>query len=99
MLECGEQNVFFNNWGGWWRRKEDVRAVLRAEYPEGVNVVYESVGGKMFETCVNALAEKVWLIILITRNVRYCFHLTQGVGKCESVSLSGKATTDPDCAT
>ncbi len=37
-------------------RNEDVATVLRAEYPRGVNLIYESVGGALFDTCVDALA-------------------------------------------
>ncbi|PEN12850.1 alcohol dehydrogenase [Longibacter salinarum] len=36
--------------------EEDVRDVLRSEYPSGVNLVYEGVGGELFDTCVDALA-------------------------------------------
>ena len=37
-------------------REENVRQVLRAEYPAGIDLIYESVGGTLFETCLNALA-------------------------------------------
>lgn len=37
-------------------REEDVGTVLREEYPDGVNLVYEGVGGELFDTCVDALA-------------------------------------------
>jgi NADPH-dependent curcumin reductase CurA len=30
--------------------------VLKREFPNGVNIVYESVGGEMFQTCMNSLA-------------------------------------------
>jgi NADPH-dependent curcumin reductase CurA len=36
---------------------EDVAAVLAAEYPRGIDVVYEGVGGAMLCTAMNALAE------------------------------------------
>src|SRR6185503_6893231 len=36
-------------------RREDVGEVLRREYPNGINLVYESVGGDLFDTCVDAL--------------------------------------------
>lgn len=45
-------------------RREDVKAVLRKEYPRGVDVVWESVGGDMFATCVNALATSGRLIVI-----------------------------------
>lgn len=37
-------------------REEDVAAVLAEEYPDGIDLVYESVGGALFDTCVDALA-------------------------------------------
>lgn len=45
-------------------RKENVAEVLAAEYPNGVNIVYESVGGELFDTCVNALAVRGRLVII-----------------------------------
>lgn len=35
---------------------EDVDAVLDEEYPDGVDLVYEAVGGPLFDTCVEHLA-------------------------------------------
>ena len=35
---------------------EDVRAVLKAEAPDGLDVVYESVGGALFDTALRQLA-------------------------------------------
>jgi len=37
-------------------KKETIKEVLKKEFPKGVNVIYESVGGQMFDTCMNALA-------------------------------------------
>ncbi len=45
-------------------RMEDLDAVLRSEYPNGVNVVYESVGRAMFDTCVDHLAIRGRLVII-----------------------------------
>lgn len=45
-------------------RSEDVGAVLKREYPKGVDVVYESVGGAMFDLAVDALATKGRLIVI-----------------------------------
>ncbi|XP_072460183.1 prostaglandin reductase 3 isoform X3 [Notamacropus eugenii] len=45
-------------------KTENVGAVLKREYPEGVDLVYESVGGEMFDMAVNALAIKGRLIII-----------------------------------
>jgi hypothetical protein len=39
-------------------RDEDVAGVLAEEYPDGVDLVYESVGGELFDTCVEALGHR-----------------------------------------
>ena len=36
--------------------KEDVAKVLSTEYEDGFDLIYESVGGHLFDTCVDALA-------------------------------------------
>ena len=38
-------------------REEDVGAILADEYPNGLDLVYEGVGGALFDTCVEALAK------------------------------------------
>ncbi|XP_068614879.1 prostaglandin reductase 3-like [Brachionichthys hirsutus] len=43
---------------------EDLSKTLRKEYPQGVDVVYESVGGSVFEAAVNNLAQKGRLIVI-----------------------------------
>jgi len=45
-------------------KKEDLNSVLRKEYPKGIDIVYESVGGDTFEICVNNLAVFGRLIII-----------------------------------
>ena len=45
-------------------KKENVKAVLSEEYPRGVDVVYEGVGGEIFNTCVKNLAPKGRLVII-----------------------------------
>jgi NADPH:quinone reductase-like Zn-dependent oxidoreductase len=45
-------------------KKESVKQVLKSEYPSGIDVVFESVGGEMFKTCFNALAVKGRLIVI-----------------------------------
>ncbi|KAK9805373.1 hypothetical protein WJX73_007858 [Symbiochloris irregularis] len=45
-------------------KTEDLRAVLKKEYPKGVDIVWEGVGGAMLETCVRALAIKGRLIVI-----------------------------------
>ncbi|GJX01434.1 prostaglandin reductase-3 isoform X1 [Tanacetum coccineum] len=37
-------------------REESIKNVLKKEFPKGVDIVYESVGGDMFDTCFDALA-------------------------------------------
>jgi NADPH-dependent curcumin reductase CurA len=45
-------------------KKENFGEVLRKEYPKGINIVYESVGGEMFNECVKNLAVKGRLIVI-----------------------------------
>jgi len=45
-------------------KKENLKHVLRTEYPAGIDLVYESVGGDMFQTAVNALAKKGRCIVI-----------------------------------
>ncbi len=45
-------------------REENVKRVLRDEYPRGIDLVYESVGGMLFDTCVRALALRGRLVII-----------------------------------
>ncbi|KAI3769872.1 hypothetical protein L6452_00986 [Arctium lappa] len=37
-------------------KEERIKDVLKKEFPKGVDIVYESVGGEMFDLCFNALA-------------------------------------------
>ncbi|KAI0237941.1 Prostaglandin reductase-3 [Lamellibrachia satsuma] len=43
---------------------EKLRDVLKAEYPNGVDVVYETVGGDLFDICVKSLAKHGRLLVL-----------------------------------
>ncbi|XP_044150744.1 prostaglandin reductase 3 [Bufo gargarizans] len=45
-------------------KSEKVASVIKKKIPEGVDVVYESIGGEMFDTSVNCLATKGHLIII-----------------------------------
>ncbi|KAK9044328.1 hypothetical protein V6N11_072638 [Hibiscus sabdariffa] len=45
-------------------RTEDIKTVLKEEFPKGVDIVYESVGGDMFDLCLNALAIRGRLIVI-----------------------------------
>ncbi|XP_031604038.1 prostaglandin reductase 3 [Oreochromis aureus] len=43
---------------------EDLAKTLKKEYPQGIDVVYESVGGSVLELAVNSLANKGRLIVI-----------------------------------
>mmetsp|Transcript_28821 Transcript_28821/g.73503 ORF Transcript_28821/g.73503 Transcript_28821/m.73503 type:complete len:670 (-) Transcript_28821:412-2421(-) len=45
-------------------KRESLKEVLKKEYPHGVDVVYEGVGGDMFTASLNALAPRGRLIII-----------------------------------
>ncbi|XP_073246646.1 prostaglandin reductase-3-like [Porites lutea] len=45
-------------------KTENLDQVLKKEYPNGCDVVYESIGGEMFDTCVNRLATKGRLVTI-----------------------------------
>ncbi len=45
-------------------RAESLDAVLATEYPDGVNLVYESVGGEVFDTAVKHLAVRGRLLVV-----------------------------------
>jgi len=38
--------------------------VLKKEYPNGINIIYESVGGDMFKTCLGALGRQGRLVVI-----------------------------------
>mmetsp|Transcript_33517 Transcript_33517/g.79290 ORF Transcript_33517/g.79290 Transcript_33517/m.79290 type:complete len:348 (+) Transcript_33517:116-1159(+) len=45
-------------------KKEPLFKTLRAEYPKGVDVVYESVGGEIFDAALNNMAVRGKLIVI-----------------------------------
>lgn len=45
-------------------KTEDLAKTLKKEYPKGIDVVYESVGGSVLELAVNSLARKGRLIVI-----------------------------------
>lgn len=45
-------------------RAEQLADVLKREYPSGVDLVYESVGGSMFDVAVDALAPRGRLLVI-----------------------------------
>ena len=46
------------------RTKVVWQAVLKKEFPKGINIIYESVGGNMFKTCLGALGKQGRLVII-----------------------------------
>ncbi|XP_051147268.1 uncharacterized protein LOC127262570 [Andrographis paniculata] len=45
-------------------KAENIKTVLKEEFPKGVDIVYESVGGEMFDLCLNALATYGRLVVI-----------------------------------
>ena len=45
-------------------KKEDLGKVLKAEYPKGIDLVYDGVGGSMFEAAVSNLAVGGRIIVI-----------------------------------
>lgn len=43
---------------------EKIKDVLKKEFPRGVDIIYESVGGEMFDLCLNALAVHGRLVVI-----------------------------------
>ena len=60
-------------------KEEDVGEVLASNYPSGVNLVYEGVGGELFDTCVDNLARFGRLIA-----IGYVSEYKSGAAKVES---------------
>lgn len=77
-------------------KREDLRTLLKREYPEGVDVVYESVGGEVFNACVKNLAVhgRVIVIGMIRHYQEDAFHVLptipiQQILLTKSASLRG----------
>ena len=45
-------------------RNEDVKSVLKSEFPDGMDIIFESVGGEMFDTALKALGIKGRMILI-----------------------------------
>lgn len=45
-------------------KQEKLSAVLKTEYPKGVDIVFESVGGEQYDVALNALAVRGRLIVI-----------------------------------
>jgi len=79
-------------------KKEEFGSVLRKEYPRGIDIVYESVGGEMFLECVKNLAVKGRLIVIGFISGYEDGSAWKGVAKNGAAASSGaavKATKKP----
>ncbi|KAI7905274.1 orotate phosphoribosyltransferase [Cokeromyces recurvatus] len=47
-------------------KKEDFKTVMKKEYPRGVDIIFESVGGSFFDICLKSLAVRGRLIVIGT---------------------------------
>ncbi|RCH86852.1 hypothetical protein CU098_008616, partial [Rhizopus stolonifer] len=47
-------------------KKEDFKSVMKKEYPRGVDIIFESVGGNFFDICLKSLAVRGRLIVIGT---------------------------------
>lgn len=72
---------------------EDVDKVLKSEYPKGIDVVFESVGGKMFQICVNHLAVRGRLIVIGSISTYQGSDFVKSVEQVSSFTLLMKSTT------
>jgi len=45
-------------------KKENLAEVLPKEYPKGIDVVWETIGGQTFQTCLQSIAIKGRLIVV-----------------------------------
>ncbi|KAI9488170.1 zinc-binding alcohol dehydrogenase domain-containing protein 2-like protein [Zychaea mexicana] len=73
-------------------KKEDFKTVLKKEYPKGVDIVFESVGGSFFTTCLNSLAVKGRLIVIGMVSTYSGASGMQG-DKVDTLKLLGKSRT------
>jgi NADPH-dependent curcumin reductase CurA len=39
-------------------KREDLNAVLQAEYPNGIDLIYENIGGEVFDVCIANIAKR-----------------------------------------
>ncbi|GBM56789.1 Prostaglandin reductase 3 [Araneus ventricosus] len=45
-------------------KKEDLAEVLRKEYQSGIDVIWETIGGQVFETCIKNIANRGRIVIV-----------------------------------
>lgn len=58
--------------------EEDLGGVLATEYPDGINLIFEQVGGATFDTCVDHLAQRGRILI--------CGFISEYMGDPEAVT-------------
>lgn len=61
-------------------RTEDLNQVLKQEYPNGINLIFECVGKQVFDTCVENLAVRGRLVVVgfISEYAKNVEQVTQG---------------------
>jgi NADPH-dependent curcumin reductase CurA len=69
-------------------KTEDLNSVLQKEYPKGIDLVYECVGGKTLETIINNIAVhgKIVLIGMISGYADQSFTKNQRKSKLQYIS-------------
>ncbi|CAO3600504.1 unnamed protein product [Absidia cylindrospora] len=73
-------------------KKEDFKKVLKDEYPRGVDIVFESVGGEFYDICLNSLAVKGRLIVIGMASTYSSANGMQG-NEFSTIKLLGKSRT------
>ncbi|KAG0747637.1 hypothetical protein G6F57_007566 [Rhizopus arrhizus] len=73
-------------------KKEDFKEVMKREYPQGVDIVFESVGGKFFDICLKSLAIRGRLIVIGTLSSYTSAGGMQG-DKVDTLKLLGTSRT------
>ncbi|KAI8082871.1 uncharacterized protein BX664DRAFT_339300 [Halteromyces radiatus] len=73
-------------------KKEDFKKVLKSEYPRGVDIVFESVGGQFFDICLGSLATKGRLIVIGMASTYSSSSGMQG-NDLNTIKLLGKSRT------
>lgn len=73
-------------------KKEDFKKVMKQEYPQGVDIVFESVGGQFFDICLKSLAVRGRLIVIGTLSTYTAAGGMQG-DKVDTLKLLGTSRT------
>ncbi|RCH89173.1 hypothetical protein CU097_010431 [Rhizopus azygosporus] len=73
-------------------KKEDFKTVMKKEYPRGVDIVFESIGGNFFDICLKSLAVRGRLIVIGTLSSYSTKDGMQG-DKVDTLKLLGTSRT------